>query len=153
MSGGLGRLLSAVPGGCDGCRAGSAPHLRLDRNPRDHAGRHTGDALWRHLPVLSGPVQGGGPQCMSTGFAVRAEPARLRALSALRSGDPVRTAGALANILQDSAPAFETQASAIKRRLLSGTVLQSDETSARVGKRTFWTWVFHHADSACFVTT
>ena len=60
--------------------------------------------------------------------------------------------GALANILQDSAPAFETQASAIKRRLLSGTVLQSDETSARVGKRTFWTWVFHHADSACFVT-
>ena len=31
-------------------------------------------------------------------------------------------------------------------------MLQSDETSARVGKRTFWTWVFHHADSACFVT-
>jgi hypothetical protein len=29
--------------------------------------------------------------------------------------------GALANILQDSAPAFETQASAIKRCLLSGT--------------------------------
>ena len=21
----------------------------------------------------------------------------------------------------------------------------------RVGKKTFWTWVFHHADSACFV--
>jgi transposase len=60
--------------------------------------------------------------------------------------------GALANILHDSAPAFETQVSAIKRRLLSGAVLQSDETSARVGKRTFWTWVFHHADSACFVT-
>ncbi|HZH05895.1 MAG TPA: IS66 family transposase [Lautropia sp.] len=59
--------------------------------------------------------------------------------------------GALANILQDSAPAFETQASAIKHRLLSGAVLQSDETSARVGKRTFWTWVFHHGDSACFV--
>ena len=60
--------------------------------------------------------------------------------------------GALTNILHDSAPAFETQASAIKHRLLSGTVLQSDETSARVGKRTFWTWVFHHADSAYFVT-
>ena len=60
--------------------------------------------------------------------------------------------GALANILHDSAPAFETQANAIKRHLLSGSVLQSDETSARVGKRTFWTWVFHHADSACFVT-
>src|SRR4051812_20534882 len=60
--------------------------------------------------------------------------------------------GALANILHDSAPAFETQAGAIKHRLLSGPVLQSDETSARVGKRTFWTWVFHHADRACFVT-
>jgi transposase len=59
--------------------------------------------------------------------------------------------GALANLLHDSAPLFEAQVSAIRRRLLSGTVLQSDETSARVGKRTFWTWVFHHGDSACFV--
>jgi transposase len=59
--------------------------------------------------------------------------------------------GALANLLEDSAPAFEAQASRIKERLLSGTVLQSDETSARVGKRTFWTWVFHHGDSACFL--
>src|SRR4051795_7215381 len=96
VPGGLGRLLSAVPGGCDGCRAGSAPHLRLDRDPRDHAGRHTGDALWRHLPVLSGPVQGGGPQCVPAGLALWAQPARLRALSALRSGDPVRAAGAVA---------------------------------------------------------
>jgi transposase len=54
-------------------------------------------------------------------------------------------------LLADSAPAFEAQASRIKERLLSGTVLQSDETSARVGKRTFWTWVFHHGDSAGFL--
>jgi transposase len=59
--------------------------------------------------------------------------------------------GALANMLKDSASAFEVQASAIRRRLLAGTVLQSDETSMRVGRRTFWTWVFHHDDSACFV--
>jgi transposase len=59
--------------------------------------------------------------------------------------------GALANLLQDSAPAFAAQTGLIKRRLLSGTVLASDETSVRVGKKTFWTWVFHHADSACFV--
>ena len=59
--------------------------------------------------------------------------------------------GALANLLQDSAPAFAAQASLIKQRLLSSTVLASDETSMRVGKKTFWTWVFHHADSACFV--
>src|SRR3954467_1458168 len=65
---------------------------------------------------------------------------------------PATRAPPLATILHDSAPAFETQAGAIKHRLLSGTVLQSDETSARVGKRTFWTWVFHHAESACFVT-
>ena len=59
--------------------------------------------------------------------------------------------GALANMLEDSAPSFEAQTNRIKARLLSGTALQSDETSARVGKRTFWTWVFHHGDSACFV--
>ncbi len=59
--------------------------------------------------------------------------------------------GALANLLQDSAPAFKSQTSRIKQRLLSGTVLASDETRVRVGQKTFWTWVFHHADSACFV--
>src|SRR6266436_2884153 len=35
--------------------------------------------------------------------------------------------------------------------LLGRTILQSDETSVRVGKRTWWTWVFHHAEDACFV--
>ena len=59
--------------------------------------------------------------------------------------------GALANLLQDSAPAFAAQTRLIKQRLLSSTVLASDGTSVRVGKKTFWTWVFHHADSACFV--
>ena len=59
--------------------------------------------------------------------------------------------GALANLLQDSAPALTAQTSLIKQRLLSSTVLASDETSVRVGKKTFWTWVFHHADSACAV--
>jgi transposase len=58
--------------------------------------------------------------------------------------------GALAGMLADSAPAFAVQAADIRRRLLSGTVLQSDETSVRVGHRTFWAWVFHHGDSACF---
>ena len=59
--------------------------------------------------------------------------------------------GALVNLLEASAPAFEAQTNRIKERLLSGTALQSDETSVRVGKTTFWTWVFHHADSACFI--
>ena len=59
--------------------------------------------------------------------------------------------GALANMLADSAPAFSDQAQRIRQRLLAGTALQSDETSVRVGKRTFWTWVFHHGESACFV--
>jgi transposase len=59
--------------------------------------------------------------------------------------------GALANLLDDSSPAFADQTRRIKRRLLSGTALASDETSVRVGKTTFWTWVFHHGDSACFV--
>ena len=58
--------------------------------------------------------------------------------------------GALANLLEASGDAFARQTILIRDRLLSGTILQSDETSARVGKKTWWTWVFHDGDSACF---
>jgi len=47
--------------------------------------------------------------------------------------------GALANLLEASGDAFARQTSLIRDRLLSGTILQSDETSARVGKKTWWT--------------
>jgi transposase len=59
--------------------------------------------------------------------------------------------GALVNILDDSRSAFARQTSLIRARLLAGTILESDETSMRVGKRTWWTWVFHHAANCCFV--
>lgn len=59
--------------------------------------------------------------------------------------------GALVNILSGSTEAFAKAASAIRAKLLSGSCLQSDETSVRVGKKTWWTWVFHHADSAAFL--
>lgn len=59
--------------------------------------------------------------------------------------------GALNNMLDASRAAFAWQASLIRQHLLCGTALQSDETSMRVGKRTWWNWVFHHDDSACFV--
>ena len=59
--------------------------------------------------------------------------------------------GALVNMLNDSRSAFARQTSLIRARLLCSSILQSDETSVRVGKRTWWTWVFHHDDSACFV--
>jgi transposase len=59
--------------------------------------------------------------------------------------------GALVNMLDDSKLAFARAAGLIRARLLAGTILQSDETSVRVGKRTWWTWVFHHAEDACFV--
>jgi transposase len=54
-------------------------------------------------------------------------------------------------MLDASRAAFAWQAGLIRQQLLSGTALQSDETSMRVGKRTWWNWVFHHGDSACFV--
>jgi len=59
--------------------------------------------------------------------------------------------GALVNILDDSRNAFAEQMSLIRARLLSGSILQSDETSVRVGKKTWWTWVFHHDKDCCFV--
>ena len=59
--------------------------------------------------------------------------------------------GALVNILCASRGAFASQTEAIKSRLKSGPVLESDETGIRVGKANWWLWVFHHADSAVFI--
>jgi transposase len=59
--------------------------------------------------------------------------------------------GALVNILDDCRPAFAQQSSLIRARLLGSSILQSDETSVRVGKQTWWTWVFQHDQDCCFV--
>jgi transposase len=59
--------------------------------------------------------------------------------------------GALVNMLKDSRSAFARQTSQIRARLLCGTAVQSGETRVRVGKRTWWTWVFHHGEDCCFV--
>ncbi len=59
--------------------------------------------------------------------------------------------GALVNILDGSREAFAEQTSLIRARLLSGSIRQSDETGMRIGKKTWWTWVFHHGKDCCFV--
>jgi transposase len=59
--------------------------------------------------------------------------------------------GALVNLLADSRPAFARQASLIRARLLAGSILASDETGVRVGKRNWWNWVFHHGQDCCFI--
>jgi transposase len=59
--------------------------------------------------------------------------------------------GALVNIMAGSADAFARACAVIRAKLLSSSILQSDETGMRVGKKTWWTWVFHHGDSAAFV--
>ena len=58
--------------------------------------------------------------------------------------------GALVNMLAASRPAFARAAALIRAKLLSGTILQSDETGVRVGKQSWWTWVFHHGQECCF---
>jgi transposase len=59
--------------------------------------------------------------------------------------------GALINMLEAAREAIAAQINHIRARLLSGTILQSDETGLRVGKKNWWLWVFHHNDSAVFV--
>ena len=54
-------------------------------------------------------------------------------------------------MLDAARDAFARQTSYIRARLMSGTILQSDETGLRVAKRNWWLWVFHHDDSAVFV--
>ncbi len=60
--------------------------------------------------------------------------------------------GALVNILLEARGRFAAASAAIRARLLSGTVICSDETGLRVGKRSWWLWVFHHGENACFLT-
>src|SRR5437763_10859058 len=55
--------------------------------------------------------------------------------------------GALAAVLKAAAPAFAAQVVAIRRRLLAGTVIGSDETRFRMGQAHWWLWVFQNADS------
>src|SRR6516164_11000116 len=60
--------------------------------------------------------------------------------------------GALVNILAAARERFAAASAAIRDRLLSGSVICSDETGVRVGKRSWWLWVFHHGQNACFLT-
>jgi transposase len=58
--------------------------------------------------------------------------------------------GALVNMIKASRDAFTAQAEAIRQALFAHGVMASDETTARVGKKNWWMWVFHHDDSAVF---
>jgi transposase len=60
--------------------------------------------------------------------------------------------GALVNILAAARERFAAASAAIRAKLLSGSVICSDETGLRVGKRSWWLWVFHHGQNAFFLT-
>jgi len=60
--------------------------------------------------------------------------------------------GALVNILSAARQRFAAASAAIRAKLLSGSVICSDETGLRVGKRSWWLWVFHHGQNAFFLT-
>ena len=60
--------------------------------------------------------------------------------------------GALVNILEAARERFHAASQAIRARLLSASAICSDETGLRVGKRSWWLWVFHHGKDAYFLT-
>ena len=59
--------------------------------------------------------------------------------------------GALVNILKAAGPAFAEQADRLKADLKRGSVIASDETGLRVGKKNTWLWVFHDGPTALFL--
>ena len=59
--------------------------------------------------------------------------------------------GAIVNILKASQSAFAAQTARFKRDLMTGSVIASDETGMRVGKKNRWLWVFHHGLTAVFL--
>jgi transposase len=60
--------------------------------------------------------------------------------------------GALVNILKAARERFHAASATIRARLLSASAICSDETGLRVGKRSWWLWVFHHGKDAYFLT-
>ena len=74
------------------CPAACLRGIRPRRDPGDRAGRHAGVAAWRRVPVLLQTLQGRAARRAGTGIAVRAEPARLRDLSAFGPGHPAGAA-------------------------------------------------------------
>ena len=58
--------------------------------------------------------------------------------------------GAIVNILKASQSAFGAQTARFKQDLMAGTVIASDETGMRVGKKNHWLWVFHFDLTAVF---
>jgi transposase len=59
--------------------------------------------------------------------------------------------GALVNILKAASPAFAGQTERLEADLKQGTVIASDETGLRVGKKNRWLWVFHDGPTALFL--
>ena len=59
--------------------------------------------------------------------------------------------GAIVNILKAARAGLRAASEAIRARVLSGNAICSDETGFRVGKRSWWLWVFHHGDNAYFL--
>jgi len=59
--------------------------------------------------------------------------------------------GAIVNILKASQDAFAAQTGRFKQDLMAATVIASDETGMRVGKKNRWLWVFHHGFTAVFL--
>ena len=59
--------------------------------------------------------------------------------------------GAIVNILKASQDAFAAQTARFKLDLMAGTIIASDETGMRVGKKNRWLWVFHHGFTAVFL--
>jgi len=59
--------------------------------------------------------------------------------------------GALVNILRAARGAFAEEADRLKADLKQGSVVASDETGLRVGKKNTWLWVFHDGPTALFL--
>lgn len=76
--------------------------------------------------------------------------ARLKTLLVELAGLDI-SEGALVNMLKASRPGFAAQTKLIREALMAGTVIESDETGLRVGRKNFWLWVFHHGTNAVFI--
>lgn len=107
-------------------------------------------------PVKEGLEPGSpyGSSVVSLGIALRYGHAisyeRLSGLFEEVFGLPI-SEGALSNLFARARVAFAEQVKGIKVRLLSSTIICSDETTARIRKQNWWQWVFHNAEACVHI--
>lgn len=165
------RTLEVKAGCCEHCRADLSKEAQTARETYDHIELPPVEPVVTRVTLTAGqcprcgePFKAKAPQGLEPGSPfgpnLRAQALYLRYVHGVSFERLAHlfshvfgleiSEGALVNMIKASRDAFARQTEAIRQALFAHGAMASDETTARVGKKNWWLWVFHHGDSAVF---